>query len=135
MPLFGLQPADLFQTIFEGIGVAVAIVDRQEKLVFANRTALALLGEDGKMPATFQEWRRKYRFENSLGDEVPLEQSAVMRAMRAQHVESEEVRVRLADGSMKWLLSWAYPFSVMGMSGVVALVVDETTEVELRRAA
>jgi len=135
VPEFGLQPADLFQIVFEGIGVAVAIVDRQEKLVFANRTALDLLGEDGEMPATFQEWRRKYRFESSLGHEVPLEQSAVMRAMRGQHVESEEVRVRLADGTMRWLLSWAYPFSVMGMSGVVALVMDETAEVELRRAA
>jgi len=59
----------------------------------------------------------------------------VMRAMRGQHVESEEVRVRLGDGTRRWLLAWAYPFSVMGMSGVVALVMDETAEVELRRAA
>jgi signal transduction histidine kinase len=39
----------------------------------------------------------------------------------------------LPNGTSKWLRAWAYPFSAMGMSGVIAFVVDETTEVELRR--
>jgi two-component system cell cycle sensor histidine kinase/response regulator CckA len=136
MPMFGLQPAGLLQTVFEEIGVAIAVIDRQGKVAFANRTALDLAGikEEEKAPS-FEEWRRSYRFENSLGHEISLEDSAVMRALKGEHVESQEVRFKCPDGTTKWLLTWAYPFSAMGLAGVLAIVVDETTEVELRRAA
>jgi two-component system cell cycle sensor histidine kinase/response regulator CckA len=136
MPMFGLQPADLLQTIFEEIGVALAVLDRNGKLAFANRTAMDLFGIDHMDSKTsFQEWRRKYTLENSLGHEISLEESAVMRALRGERVESQETKAKFPDGTTKWLLTWAYPFSAMGLGGVLALVVDETTEVELRRAA
>lgn len=136
MPTFGLQPAGLLQTIFEEIGVAVAVIDRDGKLAFANRTASDLLdvkGADG--PIDFPQWRTGYKFEDSLGHEIALYDSVIMRALRGERIESQEIKAKFPDGTTRWLLAWAYPFSVVGLAGVLALVVDETMEVELRRAA
>jgi len=136
MPIFGLQPAGLLQTIFEDIGIAVAIIDKDDRLVFANRTALELFGapDDGGT-GTFQDWRKNFRFENADGQEIPIEDSAVRRAMRGEHLQSEEVRVKLPNGNFKWALTWAYQFCSMGMRGVIAVIVDQTGEMELRKTA
>jgi two-component system cell cycle sensor histidine kinase/response regulator CckA len=136
MPLFGIQPAGLLQTMFESIGAAVAVVDRHGRVVFANQTALDMFGVTRKeSPIAFQDWRQNYTFEDFLGHEIPMEQSAVMRALKGERVESQEVRVKFPEGGVKWLLTWAYPFSTMGLAGVLALTVDQTAEVDLRRAA
>jgi two-component system cell cycle sensor histidine kinase/response regulator CckA len=136
MPLFGFQPAGLLQTIFENIGAAVAVVDLQGNFVFANQTALDMFGVTRKDDLVrFDHWRQSYRMEDSLGHEIPLEQSAIMRALKGERVALQEARVRFPDGSTKWLLSWAYQFSAMGLAGALTLVLDQTTEVELRRAA
>src|SRR5215470_11869710 len=103
MPIFGLQPAGLLQTIFEEIGVAVAVIDRHGRLAFANQTALDLTGITGQVQSSlFEEWRRNYRFEDPLGHEIPLKDAAVMRALQGERVASEEVRVKFPDGSTKW---------------------------------
>ena len=133
MPIFGLHPAGLLETIFEEIGIAVAVVDREHNVVFANRTAVDLLGESPDQPITFREWRTNYRLEDRSGHEISFDESAVMRAFQGERVEAQEMRAILPSGASKWLLAWAYPFSAMGLSGVIAFVVDETTEVELRR--
>src|SRR4051812_38946901 len=136
MPLFGLQPAGLLQTIFENIGAAVAVVDLQGNFVFANQTALDMFGVTKEESLLrFEAWRKNYRVEDSLGHEIPIEDSAIMRALKGEHVASQEVRVRLPDGGTKWVLSWTYQFSAMGLTGVLVLVLDETAEVELRQAA
>ena len=133
MPIFGLRPAGLLENIFEDVGIALAVMDRQQNIVFANRTAADLLGKPSGDATTFHEWRTKYRLEDPSGREISLNESAVMRAFQGQRVEALEMRAVLPNGTSKWLLAWAYPFSAMGMSGVIAFVVDETTEVELRR--
>lgn len=136
MPAFEIQPAGLVEKIFEQIGVGVVVVDSQEREVFANEKATEIFGGSATCSLfSFQELRRRCRVENSFGSEVSFEESAVRRALKGEHVESEEVRVTFPDGSTKWFLTWAYPFSVMGLSGVLALVIDETAEVKLRRAA
>jgi len=136
MPVLGLQPAGLLERIFEQVGIAVVVIDHQQKLVFANKTATAMFRRpSGETPSTFEQLRRHYRLEDPLGNEVPIEKAPVTRALRGEHVESEELRARFPDGSTKWLLTWAYPFSVVGLSGVLALMIDETVQVELRRAA
>ena len=136
MPVFGLQPAGLLQTIFEDIGVALAIIDKDDRVVFANRTALEFFGApEGGGVITFQEWRKNFRFEDAVGKQIPIEESAVRRAMRGEHLQSEEVRVKMPDGSLKWVLTWAYQFCSMGMRGVIALIVDQTGEMQLRKAA
>ena len=136
MPLLGIQPAGLLQTMFESIGAAVAVVNHHGTVVFANQTALDMFAVTRKdRPVSFPDWRQNYRFEDLLGHEIPIEQSAVVRALRGERVESQEVRVKLPAGGVKWLVTWAYPFSTMGLAGVLALTVDQTDEVELRRAA
>lgn len=133
MPIFGLHPTGLLETLFEEIGIALAVVDRQQNIIFANQTAIALLNHPAERPLTLREWRTKYRLEDSTGNEISLDQSAVMQALQGERVEAQELRALLPDGTSKWLQVWAYPFSSMGTCGVVVFVVDETTEVELRR--
>jgi len=136
MPLFGFQPAGLLQIIFENIGAAIAVVDQGGNFVFANQTALDMFGVNRKESlVSFDHWRQNYRVEDSLGHEIPVEESAIMRVLKGERAASQEGRVTFPDGATKWLLSWAYQFSAMGLSGALALVLDQTAEVELRRAA
>lgn len=136
MPLFGIQPAGLLQTIFEDIGVAVAVIDTGKKVVFANRAALTMFNADGNASGrSFVDWRNTCRFEDHRGNEIPLEESVVIRALEEKQAHSREVHARLADGQTKWITSYAYPFSAMGLEGVLALSLDQTLEVQLRRAA
>ena len=133
MPIFGLQPAGLLQTIFENIEVAVAVIDADEKIVFANSTALQLFGDIGGAPVSFQDWRRNFCFEDSAGNEIPIDRSAVMRALKGEHVASQELRFKMPDGKIKWIHVWAYQFRAMGLEGVITLIADQTSEVELRK--
>jgi two-component system, cell cycle sensor histidine kinase and response regulator CckA len=136
MPVFGLQPPGLLQTIFEDIGVALFVVDREERVVFANGTALKLFDATSAAEgARFRDLRSNFRFEDSSGNEIPLAESVVIRALKSEPVESQEVRLKKPNGEMRWLMAWAYRFSSMGLEGVVVLVTDETTEVEVRKAA
>lgn len=133
MPIFGLQPAGLLQTIFENIEVAVAVIDADEKIVFANSTALQLFGGIRGAPVSFQDWRQNFCFEDSAGNEIPIDRSAVMRALKGEHVASQELRFKMPDGKIKWIHVWAYQFCAMGLEGVITLIADQTSEVELRK--
>lgn len=136
MPVFGLHPPGLLQTIFEDIGVALLVVDRDEKVVFANRTALELFdAKTSQEGARFRDLRGQFRLEDSSGNEIPLAESVVIRALRGERVESQEVRLKKPNGETRWLMAGAYRFSNMGLEGVVVLVLDETAEVEVRKAA
>lgn len=124
------------QTILEDVGVGVVVVDRQQRVVFANRTALQMFdATEAVNGAHFGELRQKFRFEDLSGNEIPLADSAIARALKGERVEGEESRVKKANGEIMWLITWTYKFCVMGLDGVVALVIDQTTEVELRRRA
>ena len=135
MPVFGIQPAELMQQIFENIGAAVAVIDNQQRVVFANRPGFKLFGiKASDIGRGFRELRQNYRLENSVGQEIEFADSAVIRALQGERVESEELRVHLPDGSTKWINVGAYPFSVAGLEGVIAIAMDQTGEVQLRRA-
>ena len=134
MPIFGLQPPALMQTILEDIGVALVVVDREQRVVFANRTALEMFdATEGVNGAHFSDLRRKFRFEDLSGKEIPLADSVVVRALKGERVEAQESRWKKANGEIKWLITWTYSFCVMGLDGVLALIIDQTAEVELRR--
>lgn len=133
MPIFGLQPAGLLQTIFENIEIAVAVIDTDETIVFANNTALQLFGSVEGSPVSFQDWRNNFGFEDPAGNEIPIERSAVMRALKGERVESQELRLKMPDGKIKWIQVWAYQFCAMGLEGVITLIADQTSEVELRK--
>lgn len=136
MPLFGFTPPGILQTIFEDIGVAVLVVDSEDKLVFANRTALQLFDSTMAVEGTrFQDLRDKFRFEDSSGKEIPLSESVVFRALRSERVDSQQTRLIKPNGELRWLKVYAYRFCTMGLGGVVVLATDETTEVEALKAA
>lgn len=136
MPVFGCQPPGLLQTIVEDIGIALVVVDHDERVVFANHTALELF-EVGSAPegVRFRDLRSKLRFEDSSGNEIPLAQSLVIRALKNEPAESHDVRLKRPNGESRWLMARAYQFCSMGLQGVAVFVVDETAEVEVRRAA
>jgi two-component system, cell cycle sensor histidine kinase and response regulator CckA len=136
MPMFGLHPPGLLETIFEDIGVALFVVDREERVVFANRTALQLFDATSAAEgAQFRDLRSKFRLEDSSGNEIPFAESIVVRALNKEAVEPHEVHLKKPNGEKRWLMVGAYRFSNMGLEGVVVLVVDDTTEVEVRKAA
>lgn len=135
MPIFGLHPEGLLETIFEEIGIALTVVDQQQNLVFANKVALELWGgAEEERPASFREWHQQYRLEDAEGHEIRVEDYPAMRALRGERVEAQEVHALFPNGSSKWLLIWAYPFSAMGLSGVIVIIVDESVEIGLRHA-
>jgi len=136
MPIFGLYPPRLLETVFEEIGVGLLVVARDGKVVFANRTTIEMFGiTENALEKSFEDWRQMYRVEDPTGVEIPLAGSAVMRALRGEPVESEAARVQLKNGQARWIRTWAYPFAAMGLEGVMALVRDETQEVELHKTA
>jgi two-component system, cell cycle sensor histidine kinase and response regulator CckA len=133
MPIFGLQPAGLLQTIFENIEIAVAVIDADERIVFANDPALQLFGSADGTPVGFQDWRQKFVFEDLAGNEIPIERSAVIRTLKGEHVDSQELRLKMPGGKIKWIQVWAYQFCAMGIKGVITLIADQTSDVELRK--
>jgi two-component system, cell cycle sensor histidine kinase and response regulator CckA len=136
MPVFGLQPPGLLQTIVEDIGAALLVVDRDERVVYANRTALELFDStSASQGARFDELRSKFRFEDSAGHEIPLAESIVIRALKGDPIQCQEVRLKKPNGETRWLVARAYRFYSLGLEGVAVFVADETAEVEIRRAA
>jgi len=136
MPAFGLHPPGLLQTIFEDIGVALVVVDHEERVVFANRSALQLFdATSAAQGARFRDLRGRFRFEDSSGNEIPLTESIVIRALNGESVATQQARFKKPNGETRWLMGGAYRFSSMGLEGVIVLVVDETAEVEARNAA
>lgn len=83
----------------------------------------------------FAEWRRSYRFQDNQGRDIPTEQCALARLLAGQPEEAQDLHVILPDGRRKWLHTAGHRFSVMGLSGVLIVVADETEQVELRRSA
>jgi PAS domain S-box-containing protein len=135
MPVFGTHPSELLQTVVEDIGVAMVVIDREERVVYANRMAHQLLDLTSLSEGVrFRDLRSKTRFEDSSGNEIPLAQSLVTLALKNKHVKSEEARFKAADGETKWVIGRVYRFSSLGLEGVAVFVVDETAEVEARKA-
>lgn len=85
--------------------------------------------------ARLRDLRNIFRFDDLSGNGIPLAESVVIRALNGESVESQQVRFRNTNGEVRWLMVWAYRFSAMGLEGVVVLVTDETTQVEVSKTA
>jgi two-component system, cell cycle sensor histidine kinase and response regulator CckA len=134
--LLGLQPQSLLQAVLDDVNVALVIVDKDERFVFHNQTALDMFEQRGDLSgASVLEWRRTCKFQDSEGRDIPAEKAPILRALRGERVEPQDMRVTLPNGRHKWLHVSAYPFSVMGLAGSFLVVTDETEGVELRRIA
>jgi PAS domain S-box-containing protein len=134
--LLGLQPPTLLQIVLDQVGVALAIIDKDGEFVFTNQAARDMLGHSENLNGTsLLEWRRSCKFQDFQGRDLSTDEAPLLRALAGERVEPQYVRVTFPDGRRKWLHSAAHYFSVMGLAGVLAIVTDETEEVELRQAA
>ena len=77
----------------------------------------------------------EFRFEDSSGNEIPLAQSIVIRALQGESVDHEEVRLKKPNGETRWLMVGAYKFSNMGLVGVVVFIVDDPADNKSRAAS
>jgi len=131
--ILGLQPPTLLQAVLDDVGVGLAVVDKEGRIVFHNQAASNMFGATDNLSAA--EWRRRnYKLHDTQGREIPAEQGPIARALTGQEVKPQEVRVTLPDGRIKWLHVAAVTFSVLGLAGVFVIVADETEEIDLRKA-
>jgi two-component system cell cycle sensor histidine kinase/response regulator CckA len=136
MPNPPVPTGTLLQTILENVEVGIAVLDTEGKIVFTNQSALTMVGmRSFPAPVRLEEWSSGYRFQDSLGRDIPLLEFAALRTLAGEQVEPEHIRVTLPDGRTKWFHISSHRFSVMGLTGVLIIIIDETTTVELRRAA
>jgi signal transduction histidine kinase len=134
--LLSAHPSGLIEAVLDDVGVALAIVDSAGRVVVANRSAMRIFGDENPMQGIhFAEWRRSYRFLDNQGRDIPTEQSALARLLAGQPQEAQDLHVILPDGRSKWLHAAGYRFSVMGLTGILIVIADETEQVELRRGA
>lgn len=137
----GIQPPNFLEDIFDNVGVALAVVDTKEKLVFANHAFLAMFGEIREWTLMrVEEWAREYRakgyqFQDCQGRDVSMDGWPIMRALAGEQMVSDDFRMIFPDGSWKWLHTCFHRFSLIGLTGVLMIAIDETAQVELRNAA
>jgi signal transduction histidine kinase len=135
MPTFGAPSGTLLQTILENVGAGFAVLDAAGKFVFVNESALTMFGmRESQQPLNFDEWCRDFRFQNSLGHEIPPIRFAAIQVLAGEHVEPQDIRATLPNGRSKWIHTSAHRFSEMGINGVLIIVTDETVEIEFRQA-
>jgi signal transduction histidine kinase len=134
--LLSTHPPGLIEAVLDDVGIALAIVDNTGRLVLANQAAHRIFGEEDQLPGIpFNEWRRTFRFQDTQGRDIPIEKCAITRLLGGQPVKPQDLRVILPDGRRKWLHAAGHRFDVLGLSGVLIVIDDETEEVELRRCA
>jgi signal transduction histidine kinase len=118
----------------DDVGIALAIVDNTGRLVLANQAAHRMFGEDDLVSGMpFAELRRSFRFQDCQGRDIPIENCAITRLLAGQPVEPQDLRVTLPDGRRKWLHAAGHRFGVLGLTGILIVIDDETEQVELRR--
>lgn len=131
--LLGVEPRAVLASVLNRVGVGVVVIDNQRKFVFTNQAALNLLGMS-KNSSVAELRRKNYKLHDSQGHEIPPGQGPLSRALEGEEVKPGEIRLTFPDGRKEWLHVAAHPFSIMGLTGVFAVVADETEEVELRKA-
>jgi two-component system, cell cycle sensor histidine kinase and response regulator CckA len=133
--LLGLQPPTLLQTVLDDVGVALAVIGKDGRFTLTNQAALDMFGIEDLSGVSFQEWRNGYRFQDSQGRDIPADEAPLLRALGGEKIGPQDVRITRPDGRHKWLHGSSHPFSVLGLTGVLVVVTDETEAVELRRTA
>ena len=122
-------------TILDNVGLAVTVVDEQGKITFANKKALTMWGEHSVVPGvSFLQWRSSYRVQDRHGRDIPAENAPILRALTGENTGPRDFRIILPDGSIKWMHAISERFSVLGITGILIIMADETEQVLLRQA-
>ena len=132
--LLTLDPQEVLKSVLDNVGVAVAVIDHQGRIVYTNQAVCKMFGAAATADLPFGEWRRDYKFQDSQGREIPTEQAPLSRALAGEEVKPHYVRVTLPDGRVKWLHGASHRFTVLGLTGVLVVATDETEQAELRQA-
>ena len=132
--LLTLDPQEVLKSVLDNVGVAVAVIDHQGRIVYTNQAVCKMFGAAATADLPFGEWRRDYKFQDSQGREIPTEQAPLARALAGEEVKPHYVRVTLPDGRVKWLHGASHRFTVLGLTGVLVVATDETEQAELRLA-
>lgn len=132
----GLPPDAFLHAVLDSVGVALIVVDTQGRFAFTNQAALKMLGLTESLEGvSVDRWRRDYVIRDNQGQPIPAEQGPILRALAGEVVAPEDFDITLPDGRRKWLHAAGRPFSIFGMTGVLAVMTDETAEIESRRAS
>src|SRR5215469_17143574 len=106
MAIYCEPPANLLATIFNNVHIAVAAVDSEHRLVYANDPALQLVG----IPRTtvgshlrVEDLFRNYHYFDSNGNDIPVEHLPVMRALAGEDVASCNIKFVLPDERFRWV--------------------------------
>jgi signal transduction histidine kinase len=133
-----MRPGNLLEKIFDQALIAVAVIDEEHRIAYVNDQALQIFGIPRDTLANrlrLEDLSREYHFFDSMGNEIPLEQLPIVRALQGETIEPHNMKLGLPDGGFKWLHVTTHGFSVMGLSGAIMVATDETREVELQRVA
>lgn len=132
------HPDVLLDAVLDNVGVALLVIDAQGRFAFTNQTALHMFGWAGSVGgASLEELHRVYGdyvFRDDQGHPFPTEQAPIIRALAGEEIPPQYLDVTLPNGRRKWLHAAAHHFSVLGMTGVIVIITDETEQVTLRRA-
>ena len=134
--LLGIHPPGLIEAILDDVGIALFVVNKDHRIVMANKAALRLVGLE-ELPEeglNFAKERRRYRIEDDQGQELPIENSPLARLLGGEPVEAQDLHVQMPDGAHRWLHVAGHSFSVMGLNGALVVIADETKQVEMRLA-
>jgi signal transduction histidine kinase len=138
MPLFGMRPPNLLETVFDEVFIAVVVLDEEHHIAYANDQALQLFGIPRSIVAfsvRLEDLPQGYHRFDSNGNEISVEKLPLLRALKGEDVEPHNMKLVHPDGRFKWLHVSTHPFSAMGLKGALMVATDETREVELQRFA
>ena len=128
------DPGTLLMAALDSAGLGVAVIDQQCKIAFVNQKARTIWGDSFVQGTSFLEWRRPYRVQDRQGRDIPIDQAFALRALAGEELPPRDLRVVFPDGSVSWLHAITERFSVLGITGVLIIVQDETEQVLMRRA-
>src|SRR5215471_11079653 len=110
--LTGTDPGTLLLTILDNVGLSLAVLDEQGKIVFANRKALTMWGPHSVVQGIpFAQWRSAYRVQDRYGKDVPIENAPILQVLAGEDVGPQDFRVILPDGSVRWMHTIGEKFS------------------------
>lgn len=131
----GLHPDTFLHAVLDSVGVALVVIDSEGRFVFTNQAAHQMFGlAESVDRLSLEKVRRNYVFRDSQGRPIPPEQAPIMRALAGEQIPPQDMEVTLPDGRRKWLHAAGHRFSVFGLTGVLVIIIDETEQIELRRA-
>jgi two-component system, cell cycle sensor histidine kinase and response regulator CckA len=141
MSVSGFQAPNPLQSVFDNVGAALVVIDKEGRVVLTNPAFATLFGknhEQSSMP--LDDWAqtflsRGYRFQDDQGRDIAVDGSKMLRVLLGEQVEPCDFRVIFPDGNWKWIHASAHLFSIVGLNGVLVIATDETVHVELRNIA